>query len=653
MRHPRPACRLLPAAVLALVLLAGVAAAAPAGPERLVILFTHDLHSYFLPERVATPGGGHGEQGGYARLQTLIREVRGREGDRVLLVDAGDFSMGTLFHTTFMTEAAELRLLASLGYDVTTLGNHDFDFHPDGLARTLRAARAGSPRLPAMVASNVLFSAAGQGDKTLREAFRDYPVLPYRVIERRGLRIGLFGILGRDAQVDTPFARPVTFADPVATSRRMVQQLREQERVDLVVCLSHSGTSPVKKHSEDEALAREVPGIDVIISGHTHTVLPAPIVVGRTLIVAAGSYGAYLGRLDLAVSPAGGAAAVAYRLIPVTAAVPADPAIAALVERFKADVDRGYLARYGYRYDQVVAESGFDLEGLQAAYAKPGETGLGNLITDAYRQALQRAEGERYDHVHVALQPLGNIRDTLLKGPVNVAEVFQVLSLGLGLDGQPGYPLVSYYITGRELKDLLEVETTVSQLKHDAHLQLSGVRFSFNPYRVPFDRVTAIRVQNAAGDWETVAPGKLYRICLNFYTAQMVAYVRTASHGLLSITPRDRQGRPVADTREGLVVDGDPALPGAQEIKEWTALAAFLQGFPDRDGNGIPEIPARYRQPEGRFGPAPSLNPVDLLAGGNAVTWVAVGGGLLILALLAGFAWFALRLLRRRFRPGA
>ena len=116
MRHPLLTCRLLPAAVLVLALLAGVvpagvAASAPGGPERLVILFTHDLHSYFLPERVATPGGGHGEQGGYARLQTLIREVRGREGDRVLLVDAGDFSMGTLFHTTFMTEAAELRLL--------------------------------------------------------------------------------------------------------------------------------------------------------------------------------------------------------------------------------------------------------------------------------------------------------------------------------------------------------------------------------------------------------------------------------------------------------------------------------------------------------------------------------------------------------------
>lgn len=657
MRHPLFVRRLMLAAVLVLAILAGTsrdaAAGAPAGAERLVILFTHDLHSYFLPRRIATPGGTPTEQGGYAKLQTLNREIRAREGDRVLLVDAGDFSMGTLFHAAFMTEAAELRLMTSLGYDVMTLGNHDFDFHLDGLARTLQAARAAEARRPVMVASNVVFGADGQRDKNLREAFRDYPVLPYTVIERRGLRIGLFGILGKDAQVDTPFAKPVTFADPVETSRNMVALLREKEGVDLVIALSHAGTAPEKTHSEDENLARTVAGIDVIISGHTHTVLPEPIAVGRTLIVSAGSYGAYLGRLDIDVSRQEGVRAAGYTLIPVTPEIPDDPPLAALIAAFQRDVNEGYLADYGYRYDQVIAESAFDLETLQDAYADPKETGIGNLITDAYRHALRRAEGERYDHVHVAVQPLGLIRDSFLKGPIAVADVFRVLSLGLGFDGRPGYPLVSYYLTGRELKDLLEVETTVAKIKRDAHLQLAGVRFSFNPWRVPFDRVTAIRVENAAGGWETVVPDQLYRVCLNFYTARMVDYVRTASHGLLSITPRDRQGRPVADTRQGVIVDADPVVPGNQELKEWIALAAYLQGFPDIDGNGIPDMPGRYRQPEGRFGAAPSLNPIDLLAGGNIITWAAVAIGLLLLVLLVGLVWFALRLVRRRLRSVA
>jgi len=94
----------------------------------------------------------------------------------------------------------------------------------------------------------------------------------------------------------------------------------------------------------------------------------------------------------------------------------------------------------------------------------------------------------------------------------------------------------------------------------------------------------------------------------------MVEYVRTASHGLLSVQPRDRNGRPITDLKEGIVIDADALTPGVQEIKEWVALAAYLQSFPDSDGNGIPEIPVRYRQAEGRFAATPSWNPVDLIA---------------------------------------
>ena len=645
--------RAIPVIGILLLILAGVpradvAAGGPTARERLVILFTHDLHSYFLPQRVAASGGPPVERGGYAKLMTLIREIRSREGDRTLLLDAGDFSMGTLFHTAFMTETAELRLMAAMGYDAMTLGNHDFDFRLEGLAKMLRAARAAEKRLPLMIASNVVFSPDGKGDGDLRAAFREYPVDPYAVIERRGVRIGLFGILGKDAQTDTPFAKPLTFADPLETAKQMAAVLKEKEKVDLVFCLSHTGTSPVKKHSEDENLARAVPDIDVIISGHTHTILPAPIVVGKTIIVSAGSYGAYLGRLTLDYAKGGGAAAPAgYELIPVTAEIPDDPALARRIAGFKKDVDREYLAAYGYRYDQVVAESGFDMETLEYAYANPGETGIGNMITDAYRDAVRRAEGPRYDHIHVVLEPLGLIRSSLLKGPIRVDDIFRVLSLGLGTDGMPGYPLVSYYITGKSLKDLLEVETTVAKLKPDAHLQLSGVRFSFNPHRIPFDRVTAMAVQNAAGVYEPVAPEKLYRICLNFYTAQMVDYVRTASYGLLSVQPLDREGRPVTDANRG-IIDADALTPGIQELKEWIALAAYLKSFPDINGNGIPEIPARYRQPEGRFSTAPSWNPVDLIAGGNGITYGAIGIGILLHVLMALLIGFSVRLIRRK-----
>ncbi len=228
-------------------------------------------------------------------------------------------------------------------------------------------------------------------------------------------------------------------------------------------------------------------------------------------------------------------------------------------------------------------------------------------------------------------------------------DIFRTLSLGLGTDGSPGYPLVAYYTTGKELKDLLEVETTIGNMKNDAHLQFSGVNFSFNPHRVPFDRVTSIQVRNTKGVYEPVVPEKLYRICMNYYTAQMVDYVRNASYGLLSITPRDREGRPVADTKQG-IIDADAIAPGVQEIKEWVALATYMKSFPDTDGNGIPDIPARYRQPEGRFAPSPSWNPIRLIAGGNGITYGAIGIFILLHILGIVLIGFLFRLIRRRIK---
>ena len=225
--------------------------------KELIILFTHDLHSYFLPHRVLTEQGNRTQQGGYAKLAYLIKEQQLLQRNKTIVVDAGDFSMGTLFHTSFLQEASELRLMGKMGYDVVTLGNHDFDFRADGLATMLQTAKAKSNQLPAMVASNIIFSKNDPGDAKLKQAFNDYPVTRYAVMEKNGIRIGLFGIMGKDAGNDTPYARPVEFDNPVRSSRHMVEILKNKEKVDLIICLSHSGTSPIKSKSEDEALARE------------------------------------------------------------------------------------------------------------------------------------------------------------------------------------------------------------------------------------------------------------------------------------------------------------------------------------------------------------------------------------------------------------
>ncbi|HBH87291.1 MAG TPA: hypothetical protein DDY17_06805 [Syntrophaceae bacterium] len=273
----------------------------------LVILFTHDLHSYFLPHPVVESDGRVTTEGGFAKLAAAIQHERTRHGDKTLLVDAGDFAEGTLFHTVLPDKALEFRLMGKMGYDVTTLGNHDFDFYPEGLAKMLRTVKARGKPHPEIVASNIEFSKDGTGDAELKKAFCEFPVHEYIVVERGGIKIGILGLMGKDAEEVAPYAKPVTFVNHVEASKRVVNILRKNEKADMIICLSYSGTRPIKNISEDEILAEKVPDIDVIISGHTHTILPKTLIVGKTIIVSAGSYSSYLGVLQVSCSKEKGA----------------------------------------------------------------------------------------------------------------------------------------------------------------------------------------------------------------------------------------------------------------------------------------------------------------------------------------------------------
>jgi 5'-nucleotidase / UDP-sugar diphosphatase len=273
--------------------------------------------------------------------------------------------------------------------------------------------------------------------------------------------------------------------------------------------------------------------------------------------------------------------------------------------------------------------------------------GLGNMITDAYRFAVRKVEGKSYEYVNVAIQPLGLIRDSFVKGEITAAYIFQTLSLGIGGDGLAGYPLLAYYITGKELKDALEIETTVAPLiKKDAHLQVSGVKFAYNPHRVIFDRVTSVLVQEENGEYKPLDLQKLYRVCSNLYATEMINFVVRETRGLLNAIPKDKQGVALSDLRQAIVyLDKKP--PRSEELKEWTALILYMKSFGDKNKNGIPEIPEKYRLPEGRYHAEPSWNPVKLIGGGNAITYGLLVLGIILLCLVI----LLIRYVVRKIRP--
>ncbi|MBN1474571.1 MAG: bifunctional metallophosphatase/5'-nucleotidase [Syntrophaceae bacterium] len=611
------------------------------GSRELVIIFTHDLHSYLLPHRVLTQDGQTEEVGGFAKLAYLIKEQRIYHGNKALRLDVGDFSMGTLFHTSFMTKASELSLLGHMGYDVTTFGNHDFDFRTDGLAKMLQIARERSKYLPDIVASNIILDKKAPEVKTLRQAFSEYPVREYKIIERNKVRIGIFGIMGKDAADDTPFTKSVKFADPVSSSKRVVNILLKKEKVDLIICLSHSGTSPVKEKSEDEILAQKVPQIDIIISGHTHTILSKPIKVGKTVIVSSGRYGEHLGILRVYHTKGKPVRVASYDVRKITAGIPDDRIVSEEIANYKDIINNKFLSSYRLSFDQVIAESGFNMETILSAYENPREMGLGNMIADSYRYAVRKAEGQDYEHIHLAMEPLGLIRDSFLKGKITTADVFQVLSLGIGKDGAAGYPLMSFYVTGKELKDILEVEASVAPFKKiGAHLQVSGVKFTFNPRRILFDRVTQVSVENEKGDYEPLDYDKLYRVCSNLYAGGMINYISKVTYGLLSIKPKDREGNCLEDLKQAIIYT-DNSSGKDKELKQWIALLQYMRSFPDTNKNGIPDIPGKYSSPEGRYQAKPSLNPIKLIGGGNLITYGVLITGFIALCVFIFLAWFA------------
>jgi len=576
---------------------AALAAPAPGKAESLVLLFTHDLHSHLEAYPTLDASGKPAQAGGFASLAAVIDRERAGNETRTLLADAGDFSMGTVFHTVRESRGGELVAMGMLGYDITTYGNHDFEKGPGLLARALEAAgKNARGRLPLIVASNTFVDPLDPGLFALRDAQYAAPVVPYAVLRRAGMKIGLFGLMGRDAASDVPQASPVVFTDPVETARKVVSLLREREKVDLVIALSHCGTWADKARSEDELLASAVPGIDVIVSGHTHTVLDPCIRAGDTVIVSAGAYCRYLGRLEVEKQPGGKVAMRDYRLVPITPLIPGKAAVAGYVSELAAEAEKTALEPMGYRFGQALAESPFSLPiPLDEANLGPvpAPSGLGNLVADAYRAAA----GE----TGLAFQADGPIRAPLVAGKVTVNDAFRILSLGQGFDGRAGYPLLAFRLTGADVREVLETDPSLGPLKADARLQVSGMRASIDPEAPAFSRVRAVETENRGGSLAPLDEKALYKVVTNGYLVMMIGYLDRVSGGRLTVVPRDPTGEPLASPWAARLFDG----PDGAELKEWVALARFLQSFPDTDGNGLPDVPATYARPLPHFVPAP------------------------------------------------
>uniref|UniRef100_A0A7C5EV89 Bifunctional metallophosphatase/5'-nucleotidase n=1 Tax=Desulfobacca acetoxidans TaxID=60893 RepID=A0A7C5EV89_9BACT len=402
---------------------------------RLRLIHLNDFHGFALPQKVP---GGEGEEGGAAYMAYQVEQLRRQHP--TLLLAAGDMVHGDNWANLFKG-ASVIALMNLMGFDAMALGNHDFNYGQQVLEQLIAAACF--PVLGANV----------QGVKGLQA---------FVVKSVGGLRVALIGVVTSDVPVTTHprNVMGLTFVSPEEAVRALVGKLRPQ--VDLVIVISHQG------YAQDRELAARVPGLDVIVGGHSHTKLEEPAVVAGVIIVQAYEHGRRLGVLDLTWRD-GKIVAHEGRLLPIRpASGQSDPKVAALVARYQKKVDQVLGEPVGYT--DVVLEGDSEL-------VRTRETNLGNLVADIIR-AKTKAE--------VALINGGSIRKSIPPGPIRRREVYAALPFD-------NY-LVALRLTGRQLKEALEHGVSKVEEHAGAFPQVSGLSFTYDPKGPPGSRVREVLV---------------------------------------------------------------------------------------------------------------------------------------------------------------
>ncbi|WP_343081742.1 bifunctional metallophosphatase/5'-nucleotidase [Ostreiculturibacter nitratireducens] len=466
------------ASVGALALSAGAASA----DYSLTILHTNDFHARF--EQISRFDSACGDEdaaegkcfGGTARLVTAINDARARSNNSILL-DGGDQFQGTLFYT-YYKGAASAEFMNKMGYDAMTVGNHEFDDGPETLRGFMDTVQ-----FPILM-SNADVSAEGLLSGAIQKSV---------VIERGGEKLGLIGLTPVDTPEISSPGKNITFTDPVGAVQAEVDKLTA-EGVNKIIVLSHSG------YEVDKRIAAEATGVDVIVGGHSHTLLsntaenaagPYPTMVGATAIVQAYAYGKFLGELNVTFNDAGEVTEATGEPLILDAAVAQDEATSARVQELAQPLDE--------IRQKVVAESSEEIDGSREN-CRAMECEMGNLVADAM---LDRVKGQG---IQIAIQNGGGLRASIDAGPVTMGEVLTVLPFQNTLS--------TFHVKGSTI--VAALENGVSQVEEGAGRfpQVAGLSFVWDPAAEPGSRIVSVSVM-VDGQAQPIEPDTVYGVVSN------------------------------------------------------------------------------------------------------------------------------------------
>ncbi len=469
--------------VAALGLTAGFAAA----DYKLTILHTNDIHSRIESiNKYDSTCNAESEAegkcfGGVARIKSAVDAKRSElAGQNVLVLDAGDPFQGSLFYTTYKG-AAEAEFMEAIGYDAMAVGNHEFDDGPEGLAKFIDAVS-----FPVISGNLDLSSEASIKDK----------VGNHVVLEVGGEKIGIISALATDTVDTSSPGDNVVFQDEIESLKADVAAL-EAEGVNKIIALTHVGLP------KDLDIAAAVPGIDVVVGGHSHSLLsntsdraqgPYPTMVGDTAVVTAYAYSKYLGELDVTFDDAGKVTAATGEPILLNASITPDADMLARVAEMGAPIEE--------MKKRVVAKSSDVIVGDRNV-CRAEECSIGNLVADAM---LDRVKDQG---ISIAIQNGGGLRASIDAGDVTMGEVLTVLPFQNTLS--------TFYVSGQTVIDALESGVSQVEEGKGRFPQVSGLKYTFDLSVAPNEgRVSDVLVMD--GDaWVAIDTAKTYGVVSNNY----------------------------------------------------------------------------------------------------------------------------------------
>ena len=403
---------------------------------------------------------------GYAKMATLIDQGKS-EVDNVMFLDAGDSFHGQTIANINEGESIS-HILDLMNVDALTIGNHDFNYGQERLMELKEM-------------SNFPFLAAN----LVREDGEEIPYTQdYVIKEYDGVKVGIFGLATPETAYKThpKNVEGLIFENPVTTANAVVNELRGQ--VDVVVGLTHLGISEGSEYTS-AMVAEEVPGIDLIVDGHSHSVIEEGMMVNDTMIVQAGEYSKFLGYVDLTIEN-GNVSSMNANLIPRedTMDVEKDYIISKVVDRINRANEN--------ITSQVVGRTAVELNGARGN-VRTGETNLGNLLTDAMRTKLD---------TDAAITNGGGIRASIDQGEVTQGEVITVLPFG--------NTTMAIEISGADLRAALEHGVSEYPATEGLFPQVSGIKFTFDG-----DAEAGNRVQQVWVGGEELDPDQMYTVATN------------------------------------------------------------------------------------------------------------------------------------------